>query len=61
MGFGRGGEGKASFNGHCRHCPLNSQCSPSHRGRTISVHPQEALLRRVRAEQKNSEWQARRG
>ena len=56
---GRGGEGKASFKGHCRRCPLKSQCTPSHRGRTISVHPQEALLRRVRAEQKSPEWQAR--
>jgi IS5 family transposase len=57
--FGRGGEGKASFKRHCRHCPLKSQCTPSHRGRTISVHPQEALLRRVRAEQTTPEWQAR--
>jgi IS5 family transposase len=57
--FGRGGEGKASFKGHCRHCPLKAQCTPSHRGRTISVHPQEALLRRARAEQKSPEWQAR--
>jgi IS5 family transposase len=57
--FGRGGEGKASFKGHCRHCPLKDQCTPSHRGRTISVHPQEALLQRARAEQKNLEWQAR--
>ena len=47
--YGRGGEGKASFKRHCRHCPLKSQCTPSHRGRTISVHPQEALLRRVHA------------
>ncbi|HXW82672.1 MAG TPA: IS1182 family transposase [Acidimicrobiales bacterium] len=57
--FGRGGEGKASFKGHCRHCPLKSQCTPSHRGRTISVHPQEAVLQRARAEQKSPEWQAR--
>ena len=57
--FGRSGEGKASFKGHCRHCPLKGQCTPSHRGRTISVHPQEALLRRARAEQKSPEWQAR--
>jgi Transposase DDE domain/Transposase domain (DUF772) len=57
--FGRAGEGKASFKGHCRHCPLKDQCTPSHRGRTISVHPQEALLRRARAEQKSPEWQAR--
>jgi IS5 family transposase len=57
--FGRTGEGKASFKGHCRHCPLKDQCTPSARGRTISVHPQEALLRRARAEQKSPEWQAR--
>ena len=57
--FGRSGEGKASFKGHCRHCPLKDRCTPSRRGRTISVHPQEALLRRARAEQKSPEWQAR--
>jgi DDE family transposase/transposase-like protein DUF772 len=57
--FGRSGEGKASFKGHCQHCPLKAQCTPSRRGRTISVHPQEALLRRARAEQKSPEWQAR--
>lgn len=59
MHFGRAGEGKASFKGLCRHCPLKGQCTPSRRGRTISVHPQEALLRRARAEQKSPEWQAR--
>lgn len=57
--FGRSGEGKASFKGHSRHCPLRDKCTPSHRGRTSSVHPQEALLRRARAEQKSPEWQAR--
>jgi hypothetical protein len=57
--FGRSGEGKASFKGHCRHCPRKDQCTPSRRGRTISVHPQEALLRRARAEQNSPEWQAR--
>ena len=45
--FGRSGEGKASFKGDCRHCPLKDRCTPSRRGRTISVHPQEALLRRA--------------
>ena len=57
--FGRAGDGKASFKGHCVHCPLKGQCTPSRRGRTISVHSQEALLRRARAEQKSPEWQAR--
>ncbi len=54
--FGRSGEGKASFKGHCRHCPLKDQCTPSHRGRTIWLHPQEGLLHRARAEQKTPEW-----
>ena len=57
--FGRGGQGKASFKGHCRHCPLKERCTPSHRGRTISLHPQEEVLQRARAEQKSPEWQAR--
>ena len=57
--FGRSGEGKASFKGHCRHCPLKDRCTPSHRGRTVRLHPQEELLQRARAEQKTPEWQAR--
>lgn len=57
--FGRGGQGKASFKGHCRHCPLKAACTPSRRGRTISLHPQEEVLQRARAEQKSPEWKAR--
>jgi hypothetical protein len=54
----RGG-GKASFKPHCRHCPLRAHCTPSHRGRTITIHPHEAFLQRARAEQSTSEWTAR--
>ena len=54
-----GGGGKASFKPHCRHCPLRAQCTPSHRGRTIAIHPHEALLQRARAEQSTPEWAAR--
>ena len=52
-------EAKASFKPHCGHCPLKDQCTPSRRGRTISINPHEALLQRVRAEQRTPEWQSR--
>ena len=52
------GQGKASFKPHCAHCPLRDQCTPSRRGRTISIHPQEPLLQQARAEQKTPEWQS---
>ena len=53
-----GGAAKASFKPHCKHCPLRDQCTPSHRGRTITIHPQEALLQRARAEQSTPQWAA---
>jgi hypothetical protein len=52
------GDGKASFKGHCKHCPLRDQCTPSRRGRTITIHPQEAYLQTARAEQTDPAWQA---
>jgi hypothetical protein len=54
--FSPRGDGKASFKSHCRHCPLREQCTPSKRGRTISVHPQESHLQRARAEQRTLGW-----
>ena len=54
----RGRQAKASFKAHCGHCPLKDQCTPSHRGRTISINEHEELLQRARAEQKTPEWQA---
>jgi hypothetical protein len=54
--FSPRGEGKASFKSHCRNCPLRDQCTPSKRGRTISVQPQESHLQRARAEQRTAEW-----
>lgn len=53
----RGG-GKASFKAHCKHCPLRDQCTPSHRGRTITIHPHEAVLQQARAEQSTPQWTA---
>ena len=57
--FSPRGGGKASFKPHCRHCPLRDQCTPSRRGRTITVHPQETFLQHARAEQADPEWAAR--
>jgi len=56
--FSRRSEGKASFKPHCAHCPLRDQCTPSRRGRTISIHPQEPFLQQARTEQRTPEWQA---
>lgn len=50
------GGGRASFKPHCRHCPLRDQCTPSHRGRTITIHPQEAFLQAARAAQTDPDW-----
>lgn len=52
----RDGGGRASFKVHCKDCPLRRACTKSRAGRTISVHPHEALLQRARAEQKDPGW-----
>jgi hypothetical protein len=52
------GDGKASFKSHCAHCPLKAHCTPSKRGRTISIHSQERLLQAARSEQASPDWQA---
>jgi IS5 family transposase len=55
----RGGEGKASFKPHCGHCPLRAQCTPSRRGRTITIGEHEALLQAARAVQVTPGWTER--
>ena len=55
----RGGGGKASFRPWCAACPLRSSCTASRRGRTIAIHPQEAVLQRARAAQRDPGWQDR--
>jgi IS5 family transposase len=59
IAFTARGDGTARFKPHCAHCPLRAQCTPSKRGRTISIHPQEALLQQARTEQNDPEWKAR--
>ena len=52
----REGGGRASFNVHCRDCPLRASCTKSRSGRTIAIHAHEATLQRARAEQKDPGW-----
>jgi hypothetical protein len=53
-----GGGGLARFGHACATCPLASQCTTSRSGRTISIHPHEALLARARQRQRDPAWQA---
>lgn len=50
---------KASFAPHCSSCPLHNACTPSVRGRTVSIHEYERLLQQARSEQQDPDWQAR--
>ena len=54
----RGG-GRASFRPWCATCPLRADCTAARRGRTITIHPHEAVLQRARAAQRDPAWQQR--
>jgi hypothetical protein len=54
----RGG-GQASFRPRCATCPLRPDRTASRRGRTITIHPHEAVLQRARAAQRDPAWQQR--
>jgi len=54
----RGG-GRASFRPWCADCPLRTACTASRRGRTIAIHPHEAVLQEARAAQRDPAWQQR--
>ena len=41
----------------CEACPLRAQCVRGHGGRTVQVHPQEALLQEARAFQASPEFE----
>jgi len=51
--------GRAPFKAHCSTCPLRTSCTAARSGRTITVHPKEAILARARAEQKEPGWAER--
>ncbi len=55
--FGRDRSGRADFAGHCTACPLRANCTTSASGRSISIHPKEAVLQRAKAAQAEPEWQ----
>lgn len=38
----------------CAECPLKAQCTPSSKGRSVSIHPDEALLIELRERQQTS-------
>jgi hypothetical protein len=43
-----------TFGAACRGCPLRAQCTTSRTGRTLTLHPHDALLRQARRD-----WAAR--
>jgi IS5 family transposase len=53
------GSGRALFRPWCHACPLRPACTASRRGRTITIHPQEDILQRARAIQRDPAWQQR--
>jgi hypothetical protein len=42
----------------CAQCPLQTQCTPSQRGRSVSIHPDEALLIELRERQQTPQGRA---
>jgi IS5 family transposase len=51
------GSGTASFAKRCTDCPLRERCTTAAQGRTISIHPKEAVLQQAKAEQADPDWQ----
>jgi hypothetical protein len=47
------------FGSVCADCPLRSVCTTAKTGRSVSVHPQEAMLQSARAYQKTPQGRAR--
>jgi hypothetical protein len=48
----------AAFERHCRGCPLAPRCTTAKRGRKLTLHEHEALLRAARAAAREPDWQA---
>jgi hypothetical protein len=43
----------------CAHCPLKDQCTTCPKGRSVSIHPDEALLIELRERQQTSQGRAK--
>ena len=54
--FGADGGGRAHFAEHCGRCPLRERCTTSAKGRSVTIHPREALLQRAKETQAEAEW-----
>jgi IS5 family transposase len=50
------GAGRADFAGHCTGCALRDGCTTSAKGRSITIHPKEAILQRAKKAQADPEW-----
>ena len=55
--FASDGAGRADFADACSTCPLRQQCTTSASGRSVSIHPKEAVLQRHKAAQADPAWQ----
>lgn len=55
--WGKGGNGMASFASACAACPQAERCTTSKAGRSVSIHPHEAVLQAHKAAQQTAEWQ----
>ena len=42
----------------CAHCALRDRCTPSASGRSVSIHPDEALLQELRERQQTPQGRA---
>jgi hypothetical protein len=51
------GGGKAVFGDLCATCPLAQACTAAAGGRSIAIHPHEAILQAHKTEQASAEWQ----
>jgi IS5 family transposase len=56
--FGPDSAGKADFGAHCGGCVLRERCTTAAGGRSVTVHPKEAVLQQAKAEQADPEWEA---
>jgi DDE family transposase/transposase-like protein DUF772 len=54
----RQGGGVARFGRACQVCPLQSSCTSSPAGRTITIHPHEVRLQAARQRQRDPAWRA---
>jgi hypothetical protein len=55
--IGPDGGGRADFAERCAGCPLRERCTSSTSGRSVTIHPKEAVLQRAKAAQADPEWQ----